>query len=180
MNRNNCHKIIFYCPAVRNLAARYISIFTLPVLFSLCLSSCSQVDIYEKDISIPGFKWMNGYKVTGSIMIKDTTASYSAYIVLRHTDAYRYNNIWLQVGIQPPGDSMYYQKLNLQLGSDNQGWEGAGMDDIWEVRKLIRPDSNFFRIKTAGEYRFSIGQEMRDNPLPNVMRAGLRIEKEPR
>ncbi|MCP9750434.1 gliding motility lipoprotein GldH [Ferruginibacter sp. HRS2-29] len=97
------------------------------------------------------------------------------YIVLRHSDAYQYNNIWLNVGLQSPGDSMYTQKVDLSLGSDAAGWEGSGMGDIWEVRKLL--NSKPSRFKRNGEYNFKIQQLMRDNPLANVMSAGLRVEK---
>lgn len=141
------------------------------------IQSCRQLDIYEKNLTIPGAHWQSDRKLEGSILVKDLQTDYNIYVVLRHTDAYRYNNIWLNIGLQAPGDSMKYQKVNLQLGNDQQGWEGTGMDDIWEVRKRISPDSAFFRISKAGEYRFSINQEMRDNPLDHILSAGLRIEK---
>ena len=64
------------------------------------------------------------------------------------------------------------QKINLSLGSDAQGWEGIGMNDIWEVRKLIA------RVPLKkGDYNFSIGQIMRDNPLQHIMSVGLRLKK---
>jgi gliding motility-associated lipoprotein GldH len=97
------------------------------------------------------------------------------YIVLRHTDAYRYNNIWLNVGTQSPGDTTRYQKFDLQLGTDATGWEGTGMDDIWEVRKLIT--NGPVRFNKAGNYKFTIAHIMRENPLPNIMNIGLRVEK---
>jgi gliding motility-associated lipoprotein GldH len=93
--------------------------------------------------------------------------------VLRHTDAYKYNNIWLNVGLQAPGDSMRYQKLNIELATDATGWEGSGMNDIWEVRKPLFVEP----LKHKGEYHFNITQIMRDNPLANVMSVGLRMEK---
>lgn len=141
------------------------------------LSSCRQTELYEKDTVIPGYKWRSDFPATGSFQITDTTALYNIYIVLRHTDAYAYNNIWLNVGLQAPGDSMQLQKLNLGLGTDAQGWEGVGMNDIREVRKLISAGPKRFR--KPGEYRFSISQVMRDDPLEHVMNAGLRLEKLP-
>ncbi|MEP6712122.1 MAG: gliding motility lipoprotein GldH [Ferruginibacter sp.] len=149
------------------------------ILFAitLCLVvlSCRQIDVFEKDTPIPGYKWQSNFAATGIFNIADTVSAYNLYIVLRHTDAYMYNNIWLNVGLQSPGDTMYAQKLNLNLGNDATGWEGTGMNDIWEVRKLLNTQPR--RFKKNGQYQFSISQVMRDNPLPDVMSAGLRLEK---
>jgi gliding motility-associated lipoprotein GldH len=152
--------------------ARFIFPVLACVLFTI---SCNQVDVFEKSTTIPHYQWDNKFKAEGSFIISDTTSPYNLYIVLRHTDAYKYSNIWLNVGLQAPGDTMYYQKLNLTLSGDAEGWEGTGMNDIWEVRKLINGQPRRFIKK--GEYKFSISQVMRDNPLAYVMSAGLRIHK---
>ncbi len=137
--------------------------------------SCKQVNVYEYNTNIPLQKWNAKFSADGSFVIKDTAALYNIYIVLRHLDSYKYNNIWLNVGLAQGKDSLYFQKLNLTLGDDASGWEGVGMNDIWEVRKLINGRPKKF-VK-AGEYHFRIFQVMRDNPLPGVLSAGLRVEK---
>ena len=147
------------------------------LLISFLLSSCRQTAIFEKDAVIPGYKWQSNFKAAGAFMITDTVSEYNIYIVIRHTDAYSYNNIWLNAGLQAPGDSLQEQKTNLALGNDAEGWEGIGMNDIWETKKLITGTPK--RFKKAGEYRFSISQIMRDDPLEHVMSIGLRLEKAP-
>ena len=142
---------------------------------SLINSSCKQIDIFEKNTVIPNYEWKSNFIVSGSFKITDTISAYSIYLVLRHTDAYKYNNIWLNIGLQPPGDSLIKQKVDLKLGDDANGWEGNGMNDIWELRKLLNGEPR--RFKKAGEYKFTIAQVMRDEPLLNVISAGLRIEK---
>lgn len=150
-------------------------LIALGLLFNAgCLLSCNQVAVYEKNKPIPNYEWKAGQTASGSIEIKDTASGYNIYIVLRHTDAYKYNNIWLNVGLQPPGDTMQYRKINVELGSDARGWEGIGMDDIWELRKLVTVNAAF---RKTGTYNFSISQAMRDDPLLHIMSAGLRVEK---
>jgi len=146
-------------------------------LFSVILffTGCKQIDLFEKNTPIPGYKWYADFSADGSFDIKDTTGYYNLYIVLRHSDRYKYNNIWLNIGLQPPGDSMSYQRFDLQLATDAAGWFGTGMDDIWDVKEILNPTPSHF--KKAGKYNFSIKQLMRDNPLPEVLSAGLRIEK---
>lgn len=141
------------------------------------MMSCRQVAVYEKNTPIPNYKWQSNFAATGSFTIEDTAAFYNVSIVLRHTDEYAYNNIWLNVGLQSPGDSMYFQKIDLLLGSDASGWEGSGMNDIWEMRKLLNGQAR--RFKKPGTYQFEILQLMRDEPLKHVMSAGLRVEKMP-
>ncbi len=144
--------------------------------FLLLMGSCKQIDVFEKNTGIPKFEWQQHFAAKGEFMITDTVSAYSIYLVLRHNDAYQYNNIWLNVGLHPPGDSMDFRKVNLQLGDDINGWEGTGMNDIWEVRKLLNGEPR--RFKKAGKYSFTIHQVMRDDPLLNVLSAGLRLEKE--
>jgi gliding motility-associated lipoprotein GldH len=156
---------------------RELKIFYVAVMVAtLPLLSCTKLETFEKNTSIPNYQWKSSFEVKGSFSIADTTAAYNTYIVLRHTDAYKYNNIWLKVGIQPPADSMHYQKVDLSLGTDATGWAGTGMNDIWEVRQPLFGGP--FKFKKPGTYSFIITQIMRDDPLPSVMSAGLRLQKQ--
>jgi gliding motility-associated lipoprotein GldH len=149
--------------------------FCVTIICVTCLLGCQTIDLYEKHIPIPGHDWKRSSPLEAQFEIKDTSASYQLFIVIRHTDAYKYNNIWLNVGLQSPGDSMYMQKLNVSLGDDAQGWYGSGMNDIWEVRKPLTDRPR--RFVRAGTYKYSISQIMRDNPLKHVMGVGIRVEK---
>ena len=70
---------------------------------------------------------------------------------------------------------MRYQNINLQLANDAKGWEGSGMDDIFEIRKFITPGPVPF--KKPGNYIFTISQIMREDPLMHIMNVGIRVEK---
>ena len=144
-------------------------------LASLWLSSCEKVDVFEKNAPIPGHLWSYDLQPTFDFAIADTSLMYNLYVVLRHTDAYRYNNIWLNIGSQSPADSMRYQRFDLQLGTDATGWEGSGMDDIWELRKSVTKGP--FKFNKTGNYKFSVAQVMRENPLPEIMSVGIRVER---
>ena len=156
----------------------FFKLCVLVVVATVMLSSCTKTDLFEKNVVIPGSAWKSDFAVKGSFTISDTTPSYNIYLVLRHTDAYQYNNIWINFSLQTPGDSAYTQKLNIQLGNDINGWEGTGMNDIWEIRKLLNIDTRYRRFPKPGNYHFIINQIMRDEPLRNMMSVGLRIEKE--
>jgi gliding motility-associated lipoprotein GldH len=162
---------------MKNTIAKSRMLFSVFCLLTsiFFFSSCSQLNIYEQDATIPKYEWHYDFTPSFNFMITDTAAQYALYIVLRHTDTYRYNNICLNLGTQWQGDSLTYQRFDLSLGSDAQGWEGSGMDDIWEVRKPLTQGP--FKFKQPGNYRFVIAQQMRENPLNDIMSVGVRVEK---
>jgi gliding motility-associated lipoprotein GldH len=144
-------------------------------LLTWAFVSCGKIDLYEKQAEIPSQQWFYNDVPSFTFNIEDTSSLYNLYIVLRHTDAYNYNNIWLKLGSQSPGDTIHFQNLNLQLANDANGWEGAGTDDIFEVRKNITPGPVPF--KRPGKYTFFVSQIMRENPLKHILNIGLRVEK---
>ena len=148
----------------------------LPVAIIICVSfvACTPINVYEKTAPIPLQSWYYNNTPSFSFNITDTLASYNIYIVLRHTDAYEYNNIWLRLGIKSP-TNFQNQNLDISLGSDAKGWEGQGMDDIFEVRKNITTGPVPF--KKSGTYTFTIAQIMRENPLKHILNVGVRVEK---
>jgi gliding motility-associated lipoprotein GldH len=142
------------------------------LVYFLINTSCKQIDLTEQSVSIPNSKWESTLYAKSSFEIKDTNVLYKVYVVMRHKDDYEYSNIWLNVGLQQAGEQMKYQKLNLSLANDAKGWEGIGMNDIWEVRKEIA----MVPLK-KGIYNTSVGHIMRQNPLQHIMNVGIRVEK---
>ena len=138
------------------------------------LSSCAQINLFEKQVAIPDQQWQRSFRPSYSFEIEDTAALYNMYIVVRHTDNYEYNNLWLRVGSMPPGDTITYENLIVELATPTR-WLGTGISDIFEVRKLISPGPAAFR--KPGIYTFTLEQIMRENPLEHIMNVGIRIEK---
>lgn len=144
------------------------------VAIMLLFGGCIHINLYEKQVAIPSQEWTYNFAPEYSFEIKDTTSRFYIYIVIRHTDKYQFNNIWLRVGSKAPGEKMDFQKVNVQL-ADKDSWEGVGMNDIYEVRKMISPGAVSFR--KSGVYTFSIAQIMRENPLKYILNVGIRLEK---
>jgi gliding motility-associated lipoprotein GldH len=67
------------------------------------------------------------------------------------------------------------QRLDLLLATDDKGWLGSGMDDIYEHR--IRITQQPQRLARKGLYKFRLEQIMREDPLENIMNVGIRVEK---
>jgi len=144
--------------------------------YSLYLFSCTlTTGVFEKNIGIPKQQWENNFKPVINFAIKDTSSLYNIYFVLRHTDAYNYNNIWIRAIVQQPGDTASRShQYDLTIATNEKGWLGSAMDDIYEDRVLIQPETKFTKV---GEYRFTIEQLMREDPLKHILNVGIRVEK---
>ena len=154
---------------------KYLKKIIIILLLALTVISCAKIDLFEKQVDMPSQQWFYNNVPSFTFQITDTASLYNLYIVLRHTDAYAYDNIWLRLGSKAPGDTVHFQNINLSLATDANGWEGTGVNDIFEVRKNITPGPVPF--KKPGTYTFSISQIMRENPLSHILNVGLRIEK---
>jgi gliding motility-associated lipoprotein GldH len=152
-------------------------VFYLFLLCTLALSSCQTVDLFERVAAIPRHEWKADYKPQFRFTIKDTTALYDLYIVVRHNEKYEFNNILLSLTWQRNGDSAVTGQYELPL-ANNDGWLGTAMDDIYDHRIRITGPKGISFLR-SGEYTFTIGQVMRKDPLENVLNVGLRIEKKP-
>lgn len=147
--------------------------FCFILLIVLGLSACQTIDVYEKTTAFPLHSWKNAEKPSFTFQISDTTSLYNIYFVLRHEDAYSYNNIWVNLTVKGPTEVVNVRREFI-LGNNRQGWLGSGMDDIFEHRIL-------FSDKPAplhkGQYTFTLQQDMREDPLDHILNAGIRVEK---
>lgn len=160
--------------SIKNISQLIFLAFSL----QLVTTSCTHIDLFEKTVTFPKHSWDNKYKPAFTFNISDTTAAYDLFIILRHNDKYNYNNIFLNVITQQPGqDSTQKARYDLTLATDDEGWKGTGMDDIYEHRIRLTPSNQQFRFRKSGNYTFTLEQIMRENPLKNILNVGLRVEK---
>lgn len=148
--------------------------YLLPLAIFFMLASCGRIDVFEKNVAIKDHAWKGADTVSVNFMIQDTVSRYNIYLVIRHTDAYNYNNIWLNVFTRAPGDTLVKQQFPIQLADNNKGWLGTGMDDIFEHRVLITAAPVHLK---AGNYTFALQQIMREDPLRHILNAGVRVER---
>jgi len=145
------------------------------ILLVSILFSCTTIDIFEKSVAIPGHEWKSSYRPSFEFKITDTTSTYNVFLVFRHTEKYNFNNIFINLYVKGPGmDSTIKIQQDVLLGSNEKGWYGTGMDDVYEHRSTLAARQPL----KAGNYTFTIEQIMREDPLQEVLNVGLRLEKE--
>lgn len=152
--------------------------FTLLAFLFVFISSCTKIDLFEKVTPIPQHQWESGYMPRFKFTITDTSSPYQLFIILRHNNKYSYNNIWLHLYTKTPGEPAATRvQYELPLATNEKGWLGTGMDDLYEHRIALTPFNGDFYFRKQGEYIFTIKHIMREDPLQNIMNVGLRIEK---
>jgi len=156
-----------------NLSTLKKIVLLLTIISAILLQACSTTGLFEKTEAFADHAWASSNRLNFSFNIEDTDAWYNVYAVLRHTDAYRYNNIYINITSINPGDTAITTQRSFLLANNN-GWLGSAMDDIIEHRMVIndRP----VKLK-KGIYTVMLQQVMREDPLQNILNAGVRVEK---
>lgn len=139
------------------------------------LQACSTNGVFEKTEILPQHQWAGNNRPGFTFNIQDTTAWYNLYVVFTHTDAYHYNNVYLNITTVVPGDTAVTVQKQFSLAKNNYGWLGTAMDDIIEHRMLLN-ERGPVKLK-KGVYTFALQQAMREDPLTQVISAGIRVEK---
>jgi gliding motility-associated lipoprotein GldH len=139
-------------------------------------SACNwTTGVFEKNQDFKDHEWPSSVKPDISFEISDTVSLFNIYIVVRHSDAYHYNNMYVRATVKEPGEAQGRSgDYDLQLATNGKGWIGTAMDDIYDTRLLIQPKTKF---RKAGTYHIMLEQLMREDPLKNVLSAGLRVER---
>jgi len=140
----------------------------------MLFTACNTLDVFEKSAPFDKHEWKSTDKPSFDFAIADTNALYNIYVVVRHDDAYHYNNLWLNIIMQAPASKPETQQVELTLANNTKGWLGTGMDDVFDHR--IRITSAPIKLK-KGNYHFTLQHTMREDPLPFVLSVGIRVEK---
>lgn len=142
------------------------------VFFSCVLISCTTLDVYEKSKVFTKQEWASIDTPNFKFDIVDTSNLYNFYFVLRHQEKYPYKNIWLSLNVKNI-DTTITIKREFIL-ADNNKWLGSTIDDITDHRISFNQEP--IKLK-KGAYSFTLKQIMRDDPLPHILSAGIRVQK---
>lgn len=152
------------------------------LFFFICafaLQGCISSPYYQKEYSLPQNAWFNKNKPSFRFEVTDTTSLYNLFFTVRHTEAYPYSNIWLLVYTKKPGSKVFEQtRIEIPLADPSGKWLGRGMGEIWEQRMPITHEGDTAILNKKGVWEIRYEQNMRIDPLPEILQVGLRIEKQ--
>jgi len=150
-------------------------LFLLLFFTAAYLTGCDPRRIYEKNEKIPSYNWEQNNALSFLVDITDTAAYHTIYLNVRNAGYYRFSNLFLFINTRLPQGQIQRDTAECILASPDGKWLGDGLGDIYDNRILFK---EHVRFPQTGEYRFDLIQAMRVNPLPGIMDAGIRIEKE--
>ncbi len=152
----------------------YFLLFT----FYLSAEGCGTSPQYQEHFNVPKNAWDYSFRPEFHFEITDTASAYQLVFLIRHTDAYAYNNIWILLDTKAPGDTIYHpMRFEVPLAANSGQWLGRGTGEIYEQHVAINNLSTPAFFQRKGLYTIRMAQDMRTTPLADVMQVGLRIEK---
>ena len=156
----------------------FVSSLVVIGLLSVSFSCNMPSPYFQKQFAIPKTQWDYSFKPVFKIEIKDTSAKYRMYLLVRHDEAYPFANIWFRLNEKTPGEKSFKEgeRINKVLADAEGKWLGKGMGGIWE-HKIPFTTKEGLKFNHIGVYEIQMEQLMRTNPLPSVLNVGLLIEK---
>lgn len=151
------------------------------LLCSTLWSACLNSNVYEHNVALPQQAWKASYKPVYRFDISDTASSYLLSFTMRHTEAYAFSNIWLNVSTKMPGsDKPESMRIEVPLAQPDGKWMGRGMNEIWQHQMPLTRNGAPMKFSRTGTYTIELEQLMRVDPLREVLSAGIRLEKIPK
>lgn len=146
--------------------------------FSLAIlcAACDPSRVYEENHTIEKNLWYIDTVLTFTFTIEDTTVPYNIYYNVRNAVSYPYHNLYLTYYLyDAEGKQLSGRLQDLTLFDATTGKPlGDGLGDIFDHQILSVAAYTF---KRKGIYTFKIKQYMRQDPLPDIMSVGIRVEK---
>lgn len=129
----------------------HIAAGLLLMLLFAAVPSCKEVVLYSRITNIERGRWQASKPVLFELDIPVAGQAYHIVLTIRHTHFYAYRNLWVRLGLQPPGaDTFNYSDFDLQL-ANNEQWLGVGMLDTYERRlRLFEKPVTFARQARQG------------------------------
>jgi len=166
---------IFHSYLSTDLGRGFMLGFICLVLFAG--SGCRPSPQFQDHFAIPGGAWNHDYQPKFKFQIDDTAAAYQLSLLIRHTDAYPFSNIWINMDTQSPNDTTWGKmRIEIPLAAPSGQWLGRGAGEIYEQRVAITSLSKPAHFSKKGIYTIRLSHDMRRNPLPEILTIGLQLE----
>ena len=157
-----------------NLLLYKIAFFSLTFFFVNVLCSCNENRVFESNQSIEEEGWTYDNPIVFEAEILDTTARYDLHVNIRHTKDYEYSNLWMKIITTVPEEEPIVTPVNLPIANAEGKWFGSGLASVLSVKLIIQEKAI---LSKSGKYKFELIQNMRVNPVEEILDVGLIIEK---
>jgi gliding motility-associated lipoprotein GldH len=152
--------------------------FRFVLILSLILvhASCDRGRLFEAKKDFEDRYWASNETVEFEFNIEDASQPYDLLYNVRNTNAYPFQNLYLQYYLEDSTGHVVSKELNNILLFDPVTGipKGDGLGDIYSLQKTFLKDYIF---ESSGSYRIRIDHHMRKDTLPEIVSITFRIEK---
>lgn len=122
---------------------------------------------YSHFFDIPTEGWKYGDTLKFLPQTQDSVVSGRLNIALRHSNAYEYSNLWLEIR-HFNGDSIRIDTVNIEMADIYGRWHGSGLGTSFQYELPLSHDITLFRDKPI-----LITHIMRVDHLKSIEQVGL-------
>lgn len=140
----------------------------------MIFTSCSKGVVFSQYQNFEGNEWYSKNKVTFETEVTDGNSLHDISLMVRHSDAYPYSNLFLFLTTKYPDGKTTTDTLECILANGRGEWMGDGAGDIFDITIPLKKS---VRFPLTGKYSFTFEQAMRTDPLPLIMDFGMEIKK---
>lgn len=153
---------------------RMLFFYIMVLIVGTLNTGCDPNRVFDENKDINADGWDYADIKTFDVEITDTNIHYNVAVNVRHSFQFEWRNVYVTIGTLFPDSQNVEKRVNLQLSEPNGEWFGRCMGDNCFISIPIQQNAIFPK---KGKYTFTIKQDMRTNPLPNIKFVGLRVEK---
>jgi gliding motility-associated lipoprotein GldH len=144
------------------------------VVLSFSAVSCGKAPLFDNNMAIRDSVWKADENVLFEVNVTDTAKIYKFYVNIRHTEAYRYSNLYVFLNTRFPNGNITRDTLECLLATPEGKWLGKGFGELKDNQILL---NSALRFPLKGKYIFELEQGMRVKELKDISDIGIRIER---
>ena len=139
------------------------------------LIGCNGNVIFSKFYEISDNGWNKDSVLSFDFDISDTLATYTMTFLVRNTDDFPRQNLWLGTELLKDSNVLSTDTTNLFLSDDYGKWRGRGAGSYFDNEFLYKQNVTFYK---SGTYTYKVYHLMRFEDVKGLKYVGLKIFKE--
>lgn len=152
------------------------SIWTNSWIGLLLLCACETTTIYQNTATLADHTWPADSLLNFSFHVHDTTQPYDIYLMVKNTQEYPYQNLYITYYLEDATQTLLNTELrNYALFEVKTGkpW-GSGWKKVKSHAFIVLKDHHFL---WPGLYTLKLAQFMRTEALPGLHAVGIKVAK---
>jgi gliding motility-associated lipoprotein GldH len=138
------------------------------------LNSCNSDVFFEEQKSINNAVWNYSDSLQYKFEIKDTSQRYDMSLRFDYSEAFAYQNVYLQLHTTFPDGKKKSKVISFELFDATGKVLGKGTKDACKVQIMLQENAWF---NQSGNYTLTINQNMRTDQLAGISQVGLVLTK---